>query len=211
MADPRWLDWCVRLQAIAQSGLAYADDPYDAERYSALRRIVAEMLSAQAADQAPALSPDMFDSLLAREQGYATPKLDGRGACFRNGRILLVRERSDGRWTLPGGWIDVGDGPAAAVEREIVEESGYHARAVKLLAVWDKQQHDHPSDFFHIYKLIFLCEIIGGRPTLSAETDGVDFFAPDNLPPLSTSRITAAQIKRIFSLQAQPDAPTDFD
>ncbi len=177
-----------------------------------MRRIVAEMLAAHAEDDPGAsLDAGVIDSLLAREQGYATPKLDGRGACFQDGRILLVRERSDGCWTLPGGWIDVNDAPAASVEREILEESGYEARALKLLALWDKHQHQHPPDFFHVYKLVFRCEITGGQPTHSLETNGVGFFTLDALPPLSTSRITTAQIARLFALHAQPDAPTDFD
>ncbi len=204
MAD--WLQWARGLQALAQNGLTYADNPYDEERYAAVRRIAAEMLAAHTDGQIAA-----FEARLKREEGYATPKLDVRGACFRKDRILLVRERSDGRWTLPGGWIDVHDSPSAAIEREIREESGFEARTVKLLALWDKARHNHPPDLFHTYKLVFLCEITGGAAAVSVETDGVDFFALDALPPLSEERITAEQIARIFNLYAQPDAPTEYD
>ena len=80
--------------------------------------------------------------LFACDAGYATPKVDVRGVVFQDGKILLVQERSDGMWTLPGGWADVGDSPADAVVREIREESGYETRATKLLALLDRNRLD---------------------------------------------------------------------
>jgi len=125
--------------------------------------------------------------------------------------VLLVRERSDGRWTLPGGWVDVNDSPSQAVEREVREESGYQARAVKLAALIDKNRHPHPPGVFHIYKLLFLCELTGGSPATSAETDAVQFFALTALPELSTGRILAAQIERAYQHRLNPALPTEFD
>ncbi len=209
--DPRWLEWAKRLQAIAQNGLAYADNPFDVERYEAVRAIAVEMLAAQTG-----IEPARLGKLFAADQGYATPKLDSRGAVFRHGKILLVRERSDGRWTLPGGWVDLYDVPSLSVEREVLEESGFRTRAVKLLALWDREQHGHPPLAYHIYKMVFLCELLEDEPvsgfqTDNAETNGVDFFAPDAIPPLSETRIMPAQIERLFELHADPDAPTEFD
>ncbi len=127
--------------------------------------------------------------------------------------MLLVRERSDGRWTCPGGWIDVNDRPAHAVEREIREESGYEAKAVKLAALWDKNnpEHGHKPDVVHIYKLFFLCELTGGAPATSAETDAVDFFPLDALPPLSLGRTTPSQIARLYQHHLHRELPTEFD
>ncbi len=150
----------------------------------------------------------------ARETGYATPKVDVRGAVFDDGdRLLLVRERSDGKWTLPGGWADVGVSPADNVLREIFEEAGFRARATRLLAVYDKLRHDHPPSLHAVYKMFFLCEIIGGEAAVggTTETDGVAFYAQDQMPPLSTERVTAAQIDRLFEHHRQPELPTDFD
>jgi ADP-ribose pyrophosphatase YjhB (NUDIX family) len=149
--------------------------------------------------------------LFTREVGHATPKVDVRGAVFRHEAILLVRERYDGLWTLPGGWADIGESPCEAVVREIFEESGYRTRATKLLALYDKTRHAHPPSPYYTYKLFFLCELIGGSPAPSIETDGVDFFRVDALPPLSHTRVTPAQIARLFELSRHPDAPTDFD
>ena len=129
----------------------------------------------------------------------------------RDDKILLVREKSDGKWTLPGGWIDVHDSPRQAVEKEILEESGFVARAQRLLAVYDKQHHAHPPDLFHCYKLFFLCEIESGAPQTGLETDGVDFFAPDELPPLSLQRILPEQIRHLYNRVKNDNRETEFD
>ena len=125
--------------------------------------------------------------------------------------MLLVRERSDGRWTLPGGWVDVNDAPSQAVAREILEESGYQARAVKLAALVDKNRHPHPPGIHHIYKLLFLCELLGGRAATGTETDAVGFFPLTALPQLSTGRILASQIQRLYQHQRDRTLATDFD
>jgi ADP-ribose pyrophosphatase YjhB (NUDIX family) len=204
--DPHWLDWAKRLQALAQTGLAYSKDPFDIERFKQVREIAVEIVAAHT-DEQLATVRDLFMS----EAGYATPKLDVRGAVFRADAILLVKERSDGRWTLPGGWIDINESPAEAVVREIFEESGYHTRAMKLLAVYDRNKHAHPPMLFHAYKIFFQCEIVGGAPSHSIETDGVGFYGLDELPDLSVARVTAAQIARLFEHYRHPEWPTDFD
>ncbi len=153
--NPAWLDWMKRLQAIAQTGLTFAADPYDIERYEEIREIAAEIAAGHSG-----ASFEHIGGLFANQSGYATPKVDVRGAVFRDDMILLVKERSDGGWTLPGGWADVGDSPGDAVVREIAEESGYLTHAVKLLALYDRNKHGHPPYPFHAYKLFFLCELL---------------------------------------------------
>ena len=200
------LEWARKVQAIAQNGLAFTQDAFDRERYQQLQALVTQVLHTQL--EVPVARAAAF---WEGEHGYATPKVDVRGAVFRDDRVLLVRERSDGGWTLPGGWVDVNDSPAAAVAREILEESGYRARAVKLAALVDKNRHPHPPGIHHIYKLMFLCELTGGAPAVSAETDAVDFFPVGALPGLSTGRILASQIERLYRHHLEPALPTDFD
>jgi ADP-ribose pyrophosphatase YjhB (NUDIX family) len=200
------LDWARRVQAIAQTGLAFTKDPFDRERYLQLEELVTQLLSAELQ-----LSRAAARALWDGESGYATPKVDVRGAVFRGREVLLVRERSDGRWTLPGGWVDVNEAPSHAVAREIREESGYEARPVKLAALIDKNCHPHPPGVYHIYKLMFLCELTGGAPAPSSETDAVGFFALDALPELSLGRILPEQIARLYQHRLQPALPTDFD
>ncbi|HLY19077.1 MAG TPA: NUDIX hydrolase [Bryobacteraceae bacterium] len=203
---PKWLNWAQRLQAIAQSGLAYDPHEYDRERYQAVREIAAEMVAEGAASD---IQP--VRTLFASQAGYATPKLDMRAAVFREDRILLVQEREDGCWTLPGGWADVGESPAHAAVREVREESGYETRAVKLLAVYDRNLHGHPPIAFHAYKLFFLCDLTGGAPAAHGETTAVGWYAEDQLPRLSITRVTAAQVHRFFEHWRHPEWPTDFD
>ena len=204
--EPRWLSWAQRLQAIAQTGLTYASNQYDVERYEAVREIVAEMMAEGSHGDLATIR-----GLFASQAGYATPKVDVRGVVFRENGILLVKEREDGGWTLPGGWADVGESPADATVREVREESGFETRAVKLLAVYDRNRHGHTPIPFHAYKLFFRCEIIGGAPATSVETEGVDWFAEDSLPTLSISRVTPVQIHLFFEHLRNPGWPTEFD
>jgi ADP-ribose pyrophosphatase YjhB (NUDIX family) len=200
------LEWARKVQAIAQTGLAFTRDPYDRERYTELAELVATLLARELEIPIGAAR-----ELWAGEHGYATPKVDVRGGLFLDERVLLVRERADGRWTLPGGWVDVNDAPSAAVAREILEESGYRARALKLAALLDKNRHPHPPGVHHIYKLFFVCELLGGGPAASSETDAVEFFPVHTLPPLSTGRVLASQIERLYQHWLDPSLATDFD
>jgi ADP-ribose pyrophosphatase YjhB (NUDIX family) len=205
--DPQWLVWAKRLQAIAQTGLTYAKDPFDVERYQSIRLVAAEMMAAGSGEG----SADFFVKLLSADVGYATPKVDVRAAVFRDGRLLLVREKEDGCWTLPGGWADIGDSPSTAVVREVKEESGYDVKARKLLALLDRNLHGHPPIPYHAYKLFFLCDIVGGNARAEQETDAVGFFASDEIPPLSLTRVTPVQIARLFEHFFHPEWPTEFD
>lgn len=209
MSEPDWLTWTRELQAIAQTGLTFTTDPYDRERYEMLRALASRMMAAHTGMPAPWLN-----FLFAGEVGYATPKLDVRGAAFdAEGRILLVREVLDaGRWTLPGGWADVNLTPAENVVKEIREESGYAARVRKLAAVWDRTRQGHPNKAFSAAKLFFLCEITGGEAATSLETSEVGWFARDALPAdLSEDRVLRRQIERMFDHHADPGLATDYE
>jgi ADP-ribose pyrophosphatase YjhB (NUDIX family) len=208
--EPDWLLWAREVQATAQSGLAFSKDPYDIERYQALTALAARMMAARSDGSAPALA-----ALFAAEGGYATPKVDVRGAVFdAEGRILMVREAVDqDRWTLPGGWADVNQTPAQCVVREVLEESGYRVRVVKLAACWDRgAQGHHPAGLWSIVKLFFLCEVTGGAPATSLETSEVAFFAEAEVPEdLSFGRVMPHQIARMFAHRRDPSLPTEFE
>ncbi len=202
----RLLDWARRVQALAQTGLAYTKDPYDIERYESLRQIAAEILTASAGS----VSMDLVETFTG-ELGYATPKIDVRAAVFDGDRVLLVKERSDGKWTLPGGWADIGESPSTAVVREVREESGYSVIARKLAAVYDRDLHGHPPMPYHIYKLFFVCELIAGASKTSTEIEDVAFFQEGDLPSLSLSRVTPNEIAHLFEHQRHVEWPTSFD
>jgi len=204
--DMTVLTWARKVQAIAQNGLLFTQDPFDRERYTQLQDLVDAIISAELE-----IPIGKAKALWEKEEGYATPKVDVRGGVFDGEKVLLVRERSDSRWSLPGGWVDVNDAPSEAVVREIFEESGYRARAVKLAALVDRNRHPHPPSAHHIYKLFFLCELTGGSPAVSSETDAVDFFPVHSLPQLSTGRTLGSQIERLYAHHLNPDLPTYFD
>ena len=206
--EPRWLLWAREIQATAQTGLAYTKDVYDHQRYERLQQLAAVIMA-----EAAGIDPHVVKGLFAEQAGYATPKVDVRGAVFKNGQILLVRERADARrWTLPGGWADVNQSPRECVIAEVRDESGLEVRPVKLAAVYDRAKHAHlPPYAFHIYKMFFICEILGGVPAPGVETDDVGFFGRDELPELSISRVLDYQISRMFLHANSPELPTEFD
>lgn len=204
------LDQARRLLAVAQTGLHYTKSDFERERYNEVAQIAAELIGNPEHYSAPQIR-----ELWQMEQGYSTPKLDVRAAIFRHGdrgdEILLVRERSDGKWSAPGGFADVNEWPSLSVLKEIEQESGYTARVLKLAAVHDRNKHNYPHFMFHLWKLLFVCEITGGEPRISNETDGVEFFPLDALPELSTGRIAAAQLQLLHRHYLQPALPTEFD
>jgi ADP-ribose pyrophosphatase YjhB (NUDIX family) len=207
LADPQWLSWTKRLQSIAQTGLTFTRDHYDQQRYEELRELAAEMMAAGAG------MPDSLKilDLFRAEYGYATPKVEVRGAVINEDRILLVREREDGGWTVPGGWADVGETPSEMVVREVKEESGFDVVPRKLAALFDRNKHPHPPMPLHAYKLFFLCDLVGGEAMPSFETPEVAFFPREALPNLSIARVTEYQIDHMFEHAAHPEWPTTFD
>ena len=194
------------MRAIAQTGLAFNADGFDHQRYQRLRELAALLMA-----QGSATEHESILELLRQEKGYATPKVDVRGAAFQDGRVLMVREISDGKWTLPGGWADVNQSAGECVVREIAEESGFTARALKLAAVYDYQKRNPSPHIDSIYKMFFICEIVGGAAGASNETSEVAFFPRNELPPLSLGRTTAAQIDRMFEHRERLELATDFD
>jgi ADP-ribose pyrophosphatase YjhB (NUDIX family) len=200
------LDLSRRLLALSQTGLHFSQEEYDRERYREMGQIAGELLALESA-----LSPEQLNKAWLVEDGYATPKIDVRGAVFRGDQVLMVKERVDGKWTVPGGWADVNDTPSRAVEKEIEQESGFTARAVKLAAIFDRNRHNHPKFLFHVWKMFFICDITGGDFRTSYETTDVRFFPVNDLPELSTGRTTAAQIERVYRHHLDRSLATEFD
>lgn len=203
---PDLIKWAREIQALSQSGLAYQQNEYEKERYSRLMEIAAEMTASESN-----LNKQTILDNFNLQPGYATPKVDVRGAIFRDGKILLVQERSDEKWSMPGGWADVGDLPSETIEREVKEESGFAVKAKKIVAVFDANRDGIPLNFYHAFKIIFLCEIISGDARPSYETLSVDFFDFANLPPLSSSRTNERHLNEIRQHLNKPNRPVYFD
>jgi ADP-ribose pyrophosphatase YjhB (NUDIX family) len=201
MASRTMLEISRELAAMAQAGITYSMDPFDRERFHRLREIASEVLR-------HAGTPD-FE--WPAEIGYSTPKVDVRGAVFRNVEVLLIKEASSGKWTLPGGWADVNLTPAENVEKEILEESGYEAKARLITAVLDRDRAGYPANPHAIYKIFFLCDLCGGEPHVSHEVAEVSFFPVNALPELDSHRSSAADILEAWKFFLSPSLPARFN
>lgn len=195
-----------KIRALAQTGLHYTKDKFEIERFEEIHKVAEQLWSF-----CTGLAEDKYKEFAPFERGYITPKVDVRAAVFRDGKILLCKELRDGLWTLPGGWADVGISPAENAVKETFEESGFHAKVLKLIAVFDKDKHDHPPGTFHLYKMFFLCDFIGGTATDSNETAEAAFFSENEIPPLSLPRVTPKQIAMCFAHYRDRSLPTQFD
>ena len=202
---PKWLDWAREIFSLSQAGLTYSKNEFDIERYKRLQEITAEMIASQSV-----LSKESILESFSMQAGYSTPKIDVRGAVVHENKILLIQERMDGRWAMPGGWADLGNAPASVAEREVWEESGYRVKAEKVVAVIDANRIE-PFEFYHAFKIIFLCRLMGGEPRISHETLAVDFFDFNNLPPLSIFRTNETMLQEVFEHIKNPSRPTAFD
>jgi ADP-ribose pyrophosphatase YjhB (NUDIX family) len=204
--DDTWLTWARELHSIAQEGLTYATTPYDLKRYTRLREITAEVFAAL--HDGP---PDPVKLVITEEAGYLTPKLDVRAAVHdAAGHVLMVREVVDGRWTLPGGWADVGEGLVEGAVREVWEESGYVVEPLRLLGIYDKRRWGAPPGPTFTLTTLVQCRVISGKPTLSYETDGVTWVPRDGVPPLSLGRTPPGLLARVFEHYDDPELPQDL-
>lgn len=203
--SPKWIEWAREIFSLSQSGITYSGNQYDIERYKRLQEITAEIIESQSE-----ISRESVLDSFSMQAGYITPKIDVRGAVIRDGKILLVQERADGMWAMPGGWADLGDAPASMAEREVWEESGFRVKADKVVAIIDANRVE-PMEFYHAYKIIFLCKLLDGEPRTSHETLAVDFFDPAHLPPLSFYRTNESMLQEVFAHVNDPDRPTAFD
>jgi ADP-ribose pyrophosphatase YjhB (NUDIX family) len=205
LTTPEWLKIARELHSMSQVGLEHAQNGFETEHYERLRELAAEIVSKQST-----LSAEEVQESFAMQPGYITPKVDVRAAVFRDGKILLVKEVNDGRWSMPGGWADVGDTPAEAILREVKEESGFDARVLSVVGIYDANRVPDPAmmPFYHAYKLLFLCKITGGKATTSHETPDVGFFGIDEIPPLSVYRTNQDIIEDAFAQSENPPKGT---
>lgn len=185
-----------RIKAITETGLVYAEVDYDKERYEELRQISLELMAEMSGHSLAKL-----DNFFVPQLDYPTVKVDVRGFVLNeNDEILMAQESVDDKWTIPGGWADIGSSPKEVALKEIKEETGLDAEIVRLVAVYDKSKHAHPPEPHHIYKLMFQCEVTGGKLQPGFDMKGADWFSLHDLPPLSEPRILESQLQHLFSL-----------
>lgn len=202
----KWLEIAREIQQLSQTGAAFAVTDYEKDRYKRLTEITAEII-----EHHTTLEKESVTRVLMDHPGYATPKIDVRAAVIKDGKILLVQESTDNCWAMPGGWADVGDVPSEVAIRECKEESGFDVKPVKVIGVFDANRVGGKLEFFHAFKIIFLCQLIGGEATPSDETLDVQFFDFNNLPSLSLNRTNQKHLNEIILHLQNPKRQTYFD
>jgi ADP-ribose pyrophosphatase YjhB (NUDIX family) len=202
----KWLKIAREIQQLSQTGSAFAVTDYEKNRYKRLTEITAEII-----EHHTTLEKESVKKVLMNHPGYATPKIDVRAAVIKDGKILLVQESTDKCWAMPGGWADVGDVPSEVASRECKEESGFDVNPIKVIGVYDANRIGGKLEFFHAFKIIFLCELIGGEARISDETLDVQFFDFNNLPALSLNRTNEKHLNEIKLHLINPERKTFFD
>lgn len=203
--NEKWLEWAVELQSLAQAGLTYGKDLYDRERYERIREISAEMVAYKSD-----IPLQKVKDLFCNETGYQTPKLDTRAAIFQDGKILLVKE-NNGKWSLPGGWVDVNVSVKENTVKEVKEEAGLDVTADKIIAVQDRAKHNLPVYAYGVCKVFVLCSMIGGTFQENIETTGFAYFSENELPELAAEKNNEEQIKMCFEAYRSDNWQTFFD
>ncbi|QPB42629.1 NUDIX hydrolase N-terminal domain-containing protein [Rodentibacter haemolyticus] len=201
----KWLSWAKELQFLSQAGLTYSKDPFDIERFERIRDIAAEIMSTKSG-----LPLDIVNDLFCNEMGFQTPKLDTRAVIFKDNRILLVKERN-GTWSLPGGWVDVLETVKSNTEKEVKEEAGLDVRAIRIIALHDKNTHNSKPFAYNVCKVFVECEVLGGCFQENIETVESGYFSMDNLPPLADEKNTEEQIRMCFLAHNNRDWEVQFD
>lgn len=201
----KWLEWAIELQSLAQAGLTYGKDIYDKERYERIRGISAEIVS-----NYTDMSIEKVKDLFCNEVGYQTPKLDTRAAIFEDGKILLVRE-NNGKWSLPGGWVDVNVSVKENTIKEVKEESGLDISADKIIAVQDRAKHNLPVYAYGVCKVFVLCSVLGGQFVENIETTEFQYFSEFEIPELAEEKNNIEQIKMCFRAYRAENWETEFD
>ena len=204
--EKQWLVWARELQSISQSGLTYCKNDYDLVRYREIEKLSREII-----EKHTEVSHEVIKDYYIREEGYLTPKVDVRGGVIVENKILLVREKVDGRWSLPGGWADVNRTPQENVIKEAFEEAGVLVKPTRLVGLLDRSKWVEDACPYTIYKILMLCELLEGDFKCNAETIESGFFAMDRLPPLSQGRTTEAQLALFFKAHQNPEYHPVYD
>ncbi len=205
MDEDRLITYIAELQSIAQTGLFYAADVFDKERYERLREIAAEMMA-----EKTALTLDRVKDLFCADYGYQTPKVDTRAVIFKDDKILLVHEKS-GRWSMPGGWCEFRMSPADNTIKEAKEEAGLDIAIRSVIAVQDRDRHNTPRYAYGVVKIFYLCDALGGEFHANSETTEIAYFSENELPPLAQEKCTEEQVHMCFEAGRSDAWQTRFD
>jgi ADP-ribose pyrophosphatase YjhB (NUDIX family) len=168
--------WAHELAAMSRTGLEFATNDYDRDRFVRSARIAEGIASLVIDAEFTPERPYLGDI------GIATPKVGCSVAAFDDaGRVALIKRADNGRWALPGGYAEVGTPPSENAIRELHEETGFDGELEGLVGVYDNRRFQSTSPY-QFYICCFRARIVGGRATPSEETVEVVLTPPDLLP-----------------------------
>ena len=138
------------------------------------------------------------------DRQYPARPLLGVGALiFQRRRVLLVERGKaplKGYWSLPGGLVETGERLEAAIEREVLEETGLTVRALELAEVFQRIMHDSQGRVEYHYVLAdYVCKVVSGEPKASDDASRVDWFRIDKLGELLLTEGTREVIERVYA------------
>ena len=192
------------LRGSASIGLHHAQNDYDRERYEHALRLSAEIVGV--------IEGRDGDAVLETYRGnldHVSPSVGANAVVMRGERVLLIRRSDDGLWALPGGLVEVGETIAEATARELREEAGVDAEAVRLLGVWDSRRVRSKLRMQLYHTAMFMEQGTGELRPDGVETTEVGFFAEDDLPPLSGGH--KIMVPALLELARDSTAPPFFD
>ena len=179
------------LQTIARTGLNFASNPYERERYERILELVSRYYG-----QALDLPPSEVRRRFVAELGYITPKVGAEAAVFdHEGRILLVRRSDDGQWCLPCGWVEPNESPEDAAVREAREETGLEVKSGDLVGVFTRKPGMGYGPHTAV-AVIYLCEVLGGTLRGSHEAPEVRYWWIEEVPGWHELHRTYAEAAR---------------
>lgn len=170
-----YLDFIIKMQSIAKIGLTFSKDPYAIENYQQIQDISREMLEKYTNEIIEE------DNMFVRDI-YPTPNISVRVLVEEEGKILVVRERVDQRYSIPGGWCDMFESIESNAKAELLQETGYNVELIRPLAIFNRGTKQVGQSE---YCIIFSGKIIGGEARISHETDEVLFLEANKIPILS--------------------------
>jgi len=206
MSQEELLNFAKRLKSISDIGMLYSKDEYDRERYNEIMEISYQLMQGATGTELSSLK-----ELFLLNKDYPTAKVDIRALVIKDDAVLLVKESADNKWSLPGGWADIGYSPKEVLIKECKEETGLEVIPQKLLAIFDKRFHPHPPQAFYVYKMIFHCKAVSTDISKGFDVLDVAYFDINNLPALSTDRILESQVKLAFEKAMMPNSEAYFD
>ena len=189
-------DYILKIQSIAKIGLVHSKDPYALTNYQQINDLSADFLEHFL--EVKLDRPNYF-----KRDIYPTPNVSVRTVILDQSRkrLLMVREKNEGAYSLPGGWADLYDSPSQTAINESKQEAGADIEIVRLVGIANRTPFKTPASIPE-YVIVFEGRLIGDLKLHEYETDDVSWFDINQLPQIS-KKTTKGELMRFISATVQ--------